>query len=625
MKTLKLGIVAHVDAGKTSLTERLLFSAGIIGKMGSVDTGNTQTDSLDLERERGITIQAGVVSFSLDDLLVYLVDTPGHSDFIGEVERALRVLDGVILVISAVEGIQTQTRVLMQTLKRLNIPTLLFVNKIDRKGACDESLIESISQKLSSNCVVMNRVSHLGNAQAAVSNLAHDVEHLAMQTGLGLCHPIFFGSAITGAGILELEWGIRHLLPAKTSKIEDPLRGVIFKIELGKHGEKTAYLSLHSGQMRVRQMLTFYRKDPLLGMQPHKEKVTSIHMIQKNKNKPAAVLMAGHIAKIKGLQNIRIGDQLHAEEDSSREHLFSPPTLNIVIFMEDKAQEPKLFIALQAMTEQDPWLNPRVDPVRHEITICLYGEVQKQVIQARLEREFSLQALFKDPKTIYIERVLSQGENLQEISRTRANEFFATIGLRVEPGKPGSGIVYRLGVDNGCIPKSYFTAIEESVRATLKRGLYGWEIIDCIVTLTKAAICPLSTASEFRKSAPLVLMQAVQRARTCVCEPISSFELEIPVAALSPIIAKLIESKVVFGETIIREEKATLLGKMPTSHVHDLERQLPGLTQGEAIFLSRFDGYELVKGKIPHRIIFDGSLVDRRKLRSDMILSAPPH
>src|SRR3984885_13177022 len=148
MHLLNLGILAHVDAGKTSLTERLLYAAGVIGEIGSVDDGSTQTDSLDLERRRGITIKSAVVSFAIGDVTVNLMDTPGHPDFIAEVERVLSVLDGAVLVISAVEGVQPQTRVLMRTLRRLRIPALIFVNKIDRGGARDDRLLAAMAERV---------------------------------------------------------------------------------------------------------------------------------------------------------------------------------------------------------------------------------------------------------------------------------------------------------------------------------------------------------------------------------------------------------------------------------------------------------------------------------------------
>ena len=230
-----LGILAHVDAGKTTLTERLLFAAGVIDEIGSVDAGSTQTDSLDLERQRGITIKSAVVSFVVGDTTVNLIDTPGHPDFIAEVERVLGVLDGVVLVVSAVEGVQPQTRVLMRTLQRLRIPTLLFVNKLDRRGADGERVLGELAERLTPAVVAMGSVTGLGTREcrfapygaadaAFTARLAdlladHDEALLAAylddeaalpyrrlrralrsQTGRALVHPVFFGRPSPGPG-----------------------------------------------------------------------------------------------------------------------------------------------------------------------------------------------------------------------------------------------------------------------------------------------------------------------------------------------------------------------------------------------------------------------------------------
>ena len=162
MRTLNLGILAHVDAGKTTLTERILYAAGVIDVVGNVDDGTTQTDSLDIERQRGITIKSAVVSFVIDDVTVNLIDTPGHPDFIAEVERVLSVLDGAVLVISAVEGVQSQTQILMRALKRLRIPTLIFVNKCDRVGAQYEGVLCDIAEKLTTSAIAMGAVDQSG-------------------------------------------------------------------------------------------------------------------------------------------------------------------------------------------------------------------------------------------------------------------------------------------------------------------------------------------------------------------------------------------------------------------------------------------------------------------------------
>lgn len=287
VRTLNLGILAHVDAGKTSLTERLLFTHGAVAELGSVDAGNTATDSGALERERGITIRAAVASLTVGDLRLNLIDTPGHPDFIAEVERALAVLDGAVLVLSAVEGVQAQTRVLLRSLRRLRIPTLIFINKIDRAGARTDSLLPEVRTRLGAAVVAMNAVRDAGTAAArvvprrweprAAETLAdHDDDLLARlvdgaepppaevrgllaeQTAAGLVHPVFFGSATTGAGTGDLTGGIVSLLRPREAT-GGGTTGLVFAIERGAGGEKVAYLRLFSGMLRERQRVVFRR------------------------------------------------------------------------------------------------------------------------------------------------------------------------------------------------------------------------------------------------------------------------------------------------------------------------------------------------------------------------------
>ncbi|MBO0773077.1 MAG: GTP-binding protein, partial [Actinobacteria bacterium] len=280
MRTLNLGILAHVDAGKTTLTERLLYQAGVISEAGSVDQGSTQTDTLPLERQRGITIKSAVVSFAVGDVTVNLIDTPGHPEFIAEVERVLSVLDGAVLVVSAVEGVQAQTRVLMRALQRLRIPALIFVNKIDRRGAQYERVLAGLSGKLTPAAIALGSVTGLGTSGAGyvpfgagdpafASRLAaqlaeHDDELLAAYVGdaaisyqrlraalaaqarRGLVHPVLFGSAITGAGVPELAAGLAELLPAARGDAGGPVSGTVFKVERGPAGEKIAWARLFS-------------------------------------------------------------------------------------------------------------------------------------------------------------------------------------------------------------------------------------------------------------------------------------------------------------------------------------------------------------------------------------------
>lgn len=274
MHTLNLGVLAHVDAGKTSLTERLLYAAGVTDELGSVDDGSTRTDSLALERRRGITIKSAVVAFALDGVTVNLIDTPGHPDFIAEVERVLSVLDGAVLVVSAVEGVQAQTRVLMRTLQRLRIPTLIFVNKVDRRGADGARVLRQIADRLTPAAVAMAAVHGAGTREAQVrayggtdpaftdrladlltehddALLAAYVDdssalpyerlrgQLAEQTKRGLVYPVFFGSAATGAGLEALMAGLTELLPTAGGAADGPVSGTVFKVERGPAGRRS--------------------------------------------------------------------------------------------------------------------------------------------------------------------------------------------------------------------------------------------------------------------------------------------------------------------------------------------------------------------------------------------------
>ena len=575
MSTLNLGILAHVDAGKTSLTERLLFAAGVIDEIGSVDDGSTQTDSMALERQRGITIRSAVVSFVIDDVTVNLIDTPGHPDFIAEVERVLSVLDGAVLVISAVEGVQAQTRMLMRALQRLHIPTLIFVNKIDRGGAQYARLLQSISEKLTTAIIPMGSVSGLGTRNAPyapygaadadftarlVDLLAdHDDaflasyvdDHtavsyrqlrgkLAAQTRQALVHPVFFGSAITGAGVDSLIAGVRELLPAAEGAVDDPVSGTVFKVERGPAGEKIAYVRMFSGTVRTRDRLQFRRKE--------EGKLTAISVFDRGSAVRRASVAAGQIGKLWGLGDIQIGDAIGMPRTTLPEgHYFAPPTLETVVVPGRPADRGALHVALAQLAEQDPLINLRQDEIRQEISVSLYGEMQKEVIQATLANEFGVDVSFRETTTICIERPVGTGAAVETIGK-EPNPFLATVGLHIEPAPTNSGVEFRLGVELGSMPLAFLKAVEETVKDTLHQGIYGWQVTDCTVTMTHSGYWARqshsggvfdksmsSTAGDFRNLTALVLMSALKQAGTRVYEPMHRFRLDIPADAFGSV------------------------------------------------------------------------------------------
>ncbi|MFJ8591921.1 GTP-binding protein [Streptomyces sp. NPDC093598] len=649
MHMLNLGILAHVDAGKTSLTERLLHSAGVIDEIGSVDDGNTRTDTLALERQRGITIKSAVVSFPLDGVEVNLIDTPGHPDFIAEVERVLGVLDGVVLVISAVEGVQAQTRVLMRTLQRLRIPTLLFVNKIDRSGARHEEVLREISARLTPAIVPMGTATGLGTraarfvprpgpaaALAALDVLAgHDDallsayvgntvtdallhRSLVTQTRGALVHPVYFGSAATGAGVEALMSGIEELLPAADGDADGPVSATVFKVDRGPAGEKVAYARMFSGTLRIRDRVPF-------GADGAEGRVTGISVFGDGTDTRRDSVAAGRIARLTGLGDIRIGDAI-GEPRKAYEHFFAPPTLETVVVPGPDAHRGALHLALTQLARQDPLIGLRHDERRQETSVSLYGEVQKEVIQATLADEYGLDVTFRETTPLCVERLVGTGQAV-EYNKKDPNPFLATVGLRVEPAPAGSGVVFRLEVELGSMPYAFFKAVEDTVRETLHQGLHGWQIPDCTVTMTHSGYSPRqshahqgfdksmsSTGADFRGVTPLVLIEALRRAGTRVHEPMHRFRVEAPADTLGALLPVLAQLAAVPETTRNRDDICVLEGTVPAARVHALEQRLPGLTRGEGELESSFAHYAPVThGTVPERPRTDHNPLNRKE------------
>ena len=450
MRTLNLGILAHVDAGKTTLTERLLFTAGAIDHVGSVDAGTTQTDSLELERERGITIRSAVASFLVGDLAVNLVDTPGHPDFIAEVERVLGVLDGAVLVVSAVEGVQPQTPLLFRALQRLTVPTLIFVNKIDRPGA-DPSASSRRWRAGSSpaSCRWAGSVTPAGatrpscpflrttplTSTALTEILAeHDEailgafvgdeaalpyprlrQTLAAQTRRGAVHPVFFGSAVHGdRASPSCSPGSKSCCPAKRRRRRARIGTRVQDRADAPPGERVAYVRLFAGTLRpasaCRSAEARRRRRRRSGslLPPVRRAATSSRPVRWPRFAASARSGWGTPSACRRRARRR-GAFPAAGARGGRLRRASP------------SKQGSLRAALTQLAEQDPLIDVRQDEHRHEISVSLYGEVQKEVIQTTLEREYGIAADFRETTTVCIERPARVGE-AEEVIRAKTQD-----------------------------------------------------------------------------------------------------------------------------------------------------------------------------------------------------------
>ena len=624
---LNLGILAHVDAGKTTLTERLLQTAGVIDSVGSVDAGTTQTDSLALERQRGITIRAAVAAFTVDDVRVNLIDTPGHPDFIAEVERSLAVLDGAVLVVSAVEGVQAQTVVLMRALRRLCVPTVIFVNKIDRVGADPDRVLAAIRSRLSPHVIAMGETRDAGRRDASFVPFATDrhefvdalvnvlVEQdeqlltavvdddlrygcpddlrirLAAQTKAAQVHPVFFGSAVTSAGIAALMHQLPILLPAAGGDPRGPTWGSVFKVERESTGEKIAYVRLRSGTLGVRERLAIGGDRTAV--------VTKVLVFEGGGVVERPTVTAGQIAKLSGLRVVRVGDVIGNAPRPAGSAAFAPPTLQTAVLARNPAQKGALHSALIQLAEQDPLINVRQDDARRGLFVSLYGEVQKEVLEHTLAADFGIGIDFRETSVICTERVTGTGQALIRLGDP-ANPYQATMGLRIEPAPVGSGVVFRRAVEVGTIPlyvyktvEAFDAAMTDYLRAALRRGVHGWEIADCSVALIESGYTsPGTTAADLRKLTPFVVRAALAEAGTIVCEPIQRFRLDGPADTLSAVLGLLARHRGLPQPPSVSGAWFSVDGDIPAAEVHRVQRQLHAATHGEGVLEVHFDRYE---------------------------------
>jgi ribosomal protection tetracycline resistance protein len=440
-------------------------------------------------------------------------------------------------------------------------------------------------------------------------------EALGAQTRRGLVHPVFFGSAWRGIGIDELLRGIDELLGSAESGDPDaPISGRVFKIERNASGERVAYVRLFAGTLRPRQRVRVGGGE--------ESKPTAVRVFAPAGSPRRDVLMPGQMATVRGLGTVRVGDAIGepppGEEITAR---FPRPTLEAVVFARKPEQQGSLRAALAQLAEQDPLIDVRQDEHRHEIAVSLYGEVQKEVIGATLERDYGIVADFRETTVVCIERPAGVGEAAEVIhARTHTNitgrssplstnPFRATLALRIEPLPPGSGLEFRSDVEIRLVPlyifhtsEAFTGQMEAYVGEALAEGLSGWQVTDCRVTMTDCGYAsPETSAGDFRLLTQLVLTTALARAGTLVCEPMSDLSLEMPASTAPAVLGTVAR----LGGRVRGQFMANGLTRaqavLPVARVRTLRNQLPGLSMGEGVLDVRPGGYQPIGDNPPKR------------------------
>lgn len=630
-----VGIFAHVDAGKTTTTEHLLYESGRIRTLGNVDRGTSQTDSLDVERERGISVRAATTRFNWKDISVNLVDTPGHVDFLSEVERSMRVMDGAVLIVSAAEGVQAQTEVIWHALRKLAIPTIIYVNKMDRIGADDERVLDDIRKHLSQQATPVQIVRGAAEtfdgtydlwdafpdqatdqkyaplfhtAQAdLVETLAQTEESLLERylnegvpnattmnevwksefqslTIRGSLFPVLYGSSGKGIGIKQLLDGIIEYLPAPSGQASAPMSGVVFKIERDKIMGRMAFVRLYQGTIRNRDTVRNLTQDLDV-------KVTQIRKIDGHKSEDVGLLQAGDIAAVCGMQHVRIGDILGSGESIPVEAKLAVPLLAVQVHWANKQEYPRVIAALQELEDEDPLLALQWLQEDRELHLRVMGPIQLEILSRLLDSRFGLQITFGQPSVIYKETLCNSGEGF--IAYTMPKPCWAILRFKMEPLPLGSGLEYHAEVRAEDLLPQYQNEVARRVPEALQQGLYGWEVVDLRITLVEGQHHVWHTHPlDFVVATPMGIMNGLHQIGTKLLEPILQFRLTIPEEFGGKVMSDLVVMRASFEAPSLHGDRMTIHGRLPVATSLDYAVKLGSLTKGRASLSTFFDGYE---------------------------------
>ena len=616
MNIINIGILAHVDAGKTTLTERLLYASGTISEPGSVEKGTTRTDTMFLERQRGITIQTAVTSFQWHSCKVNIVDTPGHMDFLAEVYRSLAVLDGAILVLSAKDGVQAQTRVLFHALRKLNIPTIIFINKIDQVGIDLESVYQSVRDKLSADIIIKQTVSlsskitltentsaevwdsvienndellakYIAGESISQKELAQEEQRRVQDASL---LPVYHGSAKNGLGIQQLMDAVIGLFQSTKEQGSAALCGRVFKVEYTDCGQRLVYLRLYSGTLRLRDTVALAGREKL--------KITEMRIPSKGEIVRTDTAHKGEIVILPS-DSLRLNDILGDKTQLPRE-MWSDvpfPMLRTTITPKTAEQRDRLLDALTQIADTDPLLHYEVDSTTHEIILSFLGRMQLEVVSALLTEKYKIETAVKEPTVIYLERPLKVASHTIHIE-VPPNPFWASIGLSVTPLPLGSGVKYKSRVSLGYLNQSFQNAVMDGIRYGLEQGLCGWNVTDCKICFEYGLYySPVSTPADFRSLAPIVLEQALKKSGTQLLEPYLSFTLYAPQEYLSRAYHDAPKYCATIETAQIKKDEVVFTGEIPARCIQAYRTDLAFYTNGRSVCLTELKGYQATVGE----------------------------
>lgn len=595
MKQITIGMLAHVDAGKTTLSEAMLYTSGCIRKLGRVDNRDAFLDTYELERARGITIFSKQARMKLGEWEITLLDTPGHVDFSAEMERTLQVLDYAILIISGADGVQGHTRTLWELLRKYRIPTVLFVNKMDQEGTDPEKLLSNIKASLHENCVDFTNWQK--DEKAFLENLAMcEEESLEQFINTGTLSketmrrmiaerktfPVFFGSALKLTGIEEFLQALSELLliPGKRGATTDETAfgARVFKITRDEQGNRLTHLKVTSGQLKVKSVLP-----------GSEEKINQIRLYSGARFDVVSQVEAGTVCAVTGPELTRPGRGIGCEEGSTIPLL--EPVLNYRILLPEGMDAAQMLPKLRQLEEEIPELHLVWNEELQEIQAQVMGQVQMEILQSLILARFGVQVDFDEGNIVYKETIAYPVEGVGHYEPLR---HYAEVHLLLEPLESGGGMQFETAVSEDVLDRNWQRLILTHLREKEHRGvLTGSPITDMKITLVAGrAHLKHTEGGDFRQATYRAVRQGLMQAETVLLEPVYEFRLEVPDGVLGRAMSDLERKNAEFSIEQAGQGMSVLTGKLPAACVKNYQKEVHAYTKGHGQFSYVLKGYE---------------------------------
>ena len=593
MKKLVIGILAHVDAGKTTLSEAMLYHSGSIRKMGRVDNKDAFLDTYELERDRGITIFSKQALFTMKDIQVTLLDTPGHVDFSAEMERTLQVLDYAVLVINGADGVQGHTQTLWRLLKKYEIPVFLFINKMDQNGTDAEALLAELQQRLSEECMDFGETDtevfyeKIAVAEEGVLNQFLEegrVEEAEIQRLIAerKVFPCFFGSALKSVGVEEFLQGLYRYV--QLPKYGEVFGAKVFKIARDNQGNRLTFLKVTGGSLKARKVLNGNRHG-----EDWEEKVNQIRIYSGEKFTAVDEAEAGSVCAVTGLTKTYPGEGLGMEAESIQPVL--EPVLTYCIELPPEYDAMQMLPKLRMLEEEEPELHIVWDEALQEIHAKIMGEVQTEVLKRLIWERFGVEVGFGAGRIVYKETIADAVEGVGHFEPLR---HYAEVHLLLEPGEPGSGMSFAADCSEDVLDKNWQRLIMTHLAEREHRGvLTGAAITDMRITIVAGKAHQKHTeGGDFRQATYRAVRQGLMEAESILLEPYYDFRLEIPESAIGRAMTDIEKMAGSFELPVTEDGVAVLTGKAPVAMMRDYHKEVIAYTKGCGRLFCTLRGYE---------------------------------